>query len=67
VQALLDAKADVNDKAKELHHVTALILASENGHLEVVRTLLDAKADVNARADTGAKHQRWRRPMATQT
>jgi ankyrin repeat protein len=37
VRALLDAKADVNAKAG--NGSTALMVASENGHQEVVRLL----------------------------
>jgi ankyrin repeat protein len=33
---------------------TALMLASQNGHQEVVRALLGAQADVNAKAGNGA-------------
>ena len=41
VRALLDAKADDDG--------TALIEASKNGHLEVVRALLAGRPDVNAK------------------
>jgi serine/threonine-protein phosphatase 6 regulatory ankyrin repeat subunit B len=34
--------------------VTALMLASQNGHLEVIQALLAAKADVNARQRDGS-------------
>jgi serine/threonine-protein phosphatase 6 regulatory ankyrin repeat subunit B len=52
VRALLAAKADVN--AKTLwNNLTALIVASQNGHLEVVRALLAAKADVNVKQYQG--------------
>ena len=30
---------------------TALIMASQNGHCEIVRMLLEAKADINWRAN----------------
>jgi len=43
--AFLDANADVNAKATVLG--TALMMASESGHLEIVRALLAAGADVN--------------------
>ena len=48
---LLDAKADLN--ARNSDGATALIVASENGHADVVRVLLDAKADVNAKDNYG--------------
>jgi ankyrin repeat protein len=38
-----------------LHGVTALFMASLNGHLEVVKALLAAKANVNAKAAEGLK------------
>jgi ankyrin repeat protein len=37
------------------------MLASKNGHLEVVRALLDAKADVNARSKYGTALQMARK------
>lgn len=46
-QILLDAGADVN--AKNADGWTAIILASREGHTDVVRTLITAKADVNAK------------------
>jgi ankyrin repeat protein len=45
VRALLAAKADVNTKLP--NGATALMVASQNGQLEIVRALLAAKADVN--------------------
>ena len=45
VRALFAAKADVN--ARGADGVTALILASQNGHPDLVRALLAAKANVN--------------------
>ena len=49
---MLTAKADVN--AKTGNGVTALIVASREGQLEIVRALLDAKADVNAKMSDGS-------------
>ena len=51
VRTLLAANADVN--AKDLDGRTPLIVASQEGYVEVVRTLLAAKADVNAKAANG--------------
>lgn len=48
VNALVAAKANVN--AQDSDGNTALMLASGNGHTEVVRALLAAKADVNAKS-----------------
>jgi ankyrin repeat protein len=50
-RALLAAKADVN--TKDANGGTALVLASYQGHLEVVQTLVAAKADVNAKGING--------------
>jgi len=50
VKELIKAKADVN-ATNELY--TALMLASENGHMEVVKVLLAAGADVNVKSRTG--------------
>ena len=47
VQALIAAKADVNAKRRD--GATALMLASEERHLEVVQALIAAKADVNVK------------------
>jgi serine/threonine-protein phosphatase 6 regulatory ankyrin repeat subunit B len=44
---LLAQGADVN--AKTSTSATALIMASQNGHLEIVRALLANGADINAR------------------
>jgi serine/threonine-protein phosphatase 6 regulatory ankyrin repeat subunit B len=44
---LLAAGADVNAKDKD--GVTALMWASQGGHITVVQALLAAKADVNAK------------------
>jgi ankyrin repeat protein len=52
VQALLDAKADVNAKAS--NGATALMIASFRGHQDVVRALIDAKADVDAKLSGSA-------------
>jgi len=51
VRALLDAKADVN--ARKADGGTALIVASEKGHKDVVKALIGAKADVSAKATGG--------------
>jgi outer membrane protein assembly factor BamB len=47
VQALLDAGAAVDAPAR--HGNTALLFASEKGHLDVVRLLVERGADVNVR------------------
>jgi uncharacterized protein len=51
VKSLIAAKADVN--AKDEYGLTALILASMRGRVDVVRALLAAKADVNTKSNTG--------------
>jgi len=51
VKSLIAAKADVN--ANDEYGLTALILASMGGHVDVVRALLAAKADVNAQINDG--------------
>ena len=51
VQALIAKGADVNAKAGDGR--TALIQASEIGHLDVVRALLAKGADVNAKTNDG--------------
>ena len=43
---LLDAGIDVNAKAR--YNATALMFASDKGHVEIVRLLIDRGADVNA-------------------
>lgn len=48
---LLDAGADPNEKAVDGR--TPLIVAVQNGSLEIVRLLLDHKADVNAKNEDG--------------
>jgi ankyrin repeat protein len=53
VKAMLAARVNVNAKRDDAN-VTALILASQNGHLEVVQFLLDAGADVNVETNDGA-------------
>jgi uncharacterized protein len=46
VKALLEKGADVNAKAS--NGATALALAAENGHAEVVKARLKKSADVDA-------------------
>jgi ankyrin repeat protein len=48
---VLAAKADEN--AKRTDGVTALMVASGNGHLDVVQALVASNADVNAKAANG--------------
>jgi outer membrane protein assembly factor BamB len=43
---LLDSGVDVNSKAR--YNATALMFASDKGHVEIVRLLIDRGADVNA-------------------
>jgi len=52
VKALLVANVDVNAPRAD-DGVTALMTASEFGHLDVVRVLLEAKAEVNAKMNNG--------------
>jgi ankyrin repeat protein len=47
IKLLLKAKAQVN--AKDQHGFTALMGASQSGHVEIMKILLNARADVNAR------------------
>ena len=51
MRALLASKADVN--VKTLNGDAALIIASSNGLVEVVRLLLAAKADMNVQDNSG--------------
>ena len=51
VKNFIDKGADVNAKANT--GVTALIMASQQGHKEVVELLLAKGADVNAKANDG--------------
>lgn len=51
MEHLVAAGADVN--AKRNDGVTALWLAAQEGHTEVVNVLLAAKADVNAKKNDG--------------
>ena len=46
IQEAIQAGADVNVRYKD--GFTPLLIASRNGHTEIVRLLLTAKADVNA-------------------
>jgi ankyrin repeat protein len=56
VNALLKARADVNDAKNTVSGpTTALMEASLNGYLEVVQALLTAKADVNATRGRNSK------------
>ena len=57
VEALIKNGADINkkgtDKKQKIFNGSALITASANGNLEIVKSLLDAKADRNITDDTG--------------
>jgi ankyrin repeat protein len=57
VKRLLAAGADVNAMTKD--GMTALMLASKNGHSEVVKLLLAAKANVNAKSPNGGNALGW--------
>jgi len=57
VQQTLDAGADVN--ATDSYGRTALILASEQGHPEIVAMLLEKGADVNAKGIFGMTALQW--------
>jgi ankyrin repeat protein len=43
-----DINADVNQACPEYFGMSALFVASQNGHIEIVRLLLEVGADVNA-------------------
>ena len=47
IDRLLKAKANVN--AKDQHGFTALMEASQGGHIEAMKVLIAARADINAR------------------
>ena len=51
MKALLDGGADVNAKGNQVFG-TALMTASQNGHLDVVQALIAKGADVNAKTTT---------------
>ena len=51
VKTLLATKIDVNDGAGR--GITALLVASQNGHRSIVQALLSAKADVNIKTRNG--------------
>ena len=51
IQEAIQSGADVNVRNK--YGVTPLLMASQNGHAEVVKLLLAAKADVNAAMTNG--------------
>ncbi len=51
VEMLLDTGADVNARSSSIG--TALMAASANGDLKIVRALLNAGADVNAKTNRG--------------
>ena len=53
-QLLEGGKYDINAKTKA-HGWTALMLACERGHLEVVKRLLDRKLDIEAQNDSGRR------------
>ena len=59
VEALLDRGADVD--AKDIDGRTALMLAIQNGHLDVVKALIAKGADVNAK-DNVASSRSFRLP-----
>ena len=51
-KCLLDQGADV-DATDEQHGNTALMLAANGGHIDILRLLLDAGADVHIKAKDG--------------
>ena len=57
-QELIAMGANVNDVGGE-RGIAPLILASENGYLEMVKLLLDNKADVNAEGENGWTVLMW--------
>ena len=52
LKLLTEHKGDVNLPAK--NSATALLMAAQDGHLDIVSHLLEASAEVNVRANTGA-------------
>ncbi|MHC4620631.1 MAG: ankyrin repeat domain-containing protein [Planctomycetota bacterium] len=61
VQTLLDTgsgvKANVN--VEQTNGTTALMVAAQNGHMEIVKALLEAKADVNIQRKTDGVTALW--------
>jgi ankyrin repeat protein len=51
LQELLDKGAQIN--GKNVHGLTALMMASQNGHIGAVQFLLSRGADVNAKDKDG--------------
>jgi len=49
VEYLVNQKADINAKTKEIFSGTPLHYAAQNGHLSVVEYLVNQKADINAK------------------
>ena len=53
MRALLGKGADVNARRRN-DGVTALMMAAQEGHRDMVQTLLDNRAEVDSKANSGA-------------
>ena len=64
-RALLASGAEVNAITRD--GVTMLMLASQNGHVDVAQALLASGADLNAKTGDGKTALSWPLRMATST